>query len=185
MNPHHDQAPDSDSDSALESLIRSRAGRLAQPDPAWREATLTACKPAAAADAAETAAAAAKSTDQPSARRLWPIFPRGAAWGSLAACWLAVLALNHETRQLNTSTSVQSGSAPSAGSSASLSAPGTLATFSSLPQGGGLLLFQADPAILTFLQNPQPRPPAPTARSKRPPPHSSLAPARAHPDPFV
>jgi hypothetical protein len=197
MNSH----PDHDSAAALESLLRSRAARLSPPDPAWRETILAACQTADAEGGAvsltvavspASATPADKSTGQNSilpapvsVRRRWLKFPRGTAWGSLAACWLAVLALNHETRQLNTSANAGISTGDGITTPSASAGPVALAAFSSLPPGGSLLLLQPDPAILTFLENPRPRRPAPAPPAKRPPPHSSLAPTHPLPDPFV
>lgn len=214
MNP---TPPD---DSALELLLRARAGRLAAPDPAWREGILTACESAAPAAPgspcakaltasnptafptfqgqaqaqaeaqAEVQAAGARTPEvfTPAAtggagteravgtlnspmtrhRKPWLKLPRGAAsWGSLAACWLAVLVLNHETRQLN------------AGVSPLLPASGSSELFSGPLPGGSLFLQQADMAMLTLLQPPRPRRPAPATPSAAPqppklPPHQSF-----------
>ena len=67
-------SPEPDPD--FESLLRQRASRLAAPDPAWREDIL---------HAALTTAAHQGSNLR---RRKYYL------WGSLAACWAAILLLN-------------------------------------------------------------------------------------------
>lgn len=167
--------------TSLETLIRSRTGRLSKPDPAWRESILAVCETVTGPKAGPQAKAAAPPAPA-NARRRWLTSPCGVtAWGSLAACWLAVLTLNHETRQLNAS--VSAGTA--LGSPSSIPAPAALATLSSLPPGSGLLLLQPDPAILTFLQNSHPRSAPSPPPARRPPPHSSQTPVRPLPAPFV